>query len=711
MDPQDFEDYITTIIGEAVGEGSHGMAAVAWAIKNRSIVRGMTIGEVVRQTGQFSGYYDPGKEAKLAQADPKIRAWAADIANQVLAGSIADPTGGADHFLTDGANPTWADVFRLTVETGGHRFFQSPQAARRLGTPQPAPPAAVAPVPAQQSPELLERRGVFLAPTPAVQSPSLLETRRMRPATYPSTGPSADAGLLPTSAMPPSSAALSAIDRAIGSGANAVWPTAGYPARDQPFSAGLSQALAFMPGADIAVGGAAAGQGNSAPLSFGPSSTYDAEGFVNENSWLIYDNAGATRNLPLSEKLIEALSFLPELGVTMEVFSGGQPAEGEGNRVGSTRHDHGNAADAFFYKDGRRLDWANPQDRPLFEEIVRRARIAGVTGIGAGNGYMWPGSMHIGFGEPGVWGRGGLGANAPAWLREAYFGAAPAPRPATMSPELARRRNPSLGAGPASQNPVAPTVTGRARGSDLADTLARYPIAGGIQQLPHFDAAYDSRLGAMRLTNVSQPVAGQSSGTAGPERPVPQVQSPELAAQRARPPLAQAQPDHWAAPAPVPAVQSPHLAALRARDQNLQMMLDARYPITGSAAGNIAQQRREQFDLRSRPNRAGLPSHNYVGGAPAGPLAAGPLFDTASIHMPVTTAPGGMQPVPMPPSARAMMARRRGQQDKQQAPRRPANAGLSGRQARGGSDSRYVLRSDGAFISESGGVYYDRHLR
>jgi len=144
---------------------------------------------------------------------------------------------------------------------------------------------------------------------------------------------------------------------------------------------------------------------------------------ITENSdWLRYANSGATRNHPVSHRLSSALSFLPEMGVTMEVFSGGQPKAGGGPRVGSTRHDHGEAADVFFYKNGRRLDWADPRDRPIFQDIVRRAKANGVTGFGAGEGYMQPGSMHIGFGDPAVWGAGGKGANAPRWLREAYDG-------------------------------------------------------------------------------------------------------------------------------------------------------------------------------------------------------------------------------------------------------------------------------------------------
>ena len=138
-----------------------------------------------------------------------------------------------------------------------------------------------------------------------------------------------------------------------------------------------------------------------------------------ENNWLSYTNQGAVRSQPLSPDLIGAMSFLPELGVTMEVFSGGQDAQGP-NRVGSTRHDHGNAADVMFSHNGRQLNWANPADRPIFEEIVSRGRAAGISGFGAGDGYMREGSMHLGFGDEAVWGAGGSGANAPDWLTRAY---------------------------------------------------------------------------------------------------------------------------------------------------------------------------------------------------------------------------------------------------------------------------------------------------
>ncbi|PYB77669.1 hypothetical protein [Rhizobium wuzhouense] len=156
-------------------------------------------------------------------------------------------------------------------------------------------------------------------------------------------------------------------------------------------------------------------------------------------------NQGKKRNRPLNDQLTSAMAFLGEMGVTMEVFSGGQvtkqeAAKGLGTRTGSTRHDHGNAADVFFYKDGRRLDWTNAEDLPVYQDIVRKARANGVTGFGAGPGYMQPGSMHIGFGNPGVWGAGGSSSTAPSWLTEA-FGSVPQGKPMPSFAEAAAARS------------------------------------------------------------------------------------------------------------------------------------------------------------------------------------------------------------------------------------------------------------------------------
>lgn len=174
-------------------------------------------------------------------------------------------------------------------------------------------------------------------------------------------------------------------------------------------------------------GPSGAGAGTAGPMPMGAGANIGTPGGTPDSNipWIRYSTEGATRNLPVSSRLVDAMRFLPEIGVEMEVFSAGQPRKGTSDRrVGSTRHDDGEAADVFFAKGGRRLDWSNPDDVPIFQDIVRRAKANGLTGFGAGPGYMQPGSMHIGFGEPAVWGAGGRGANAPDWLRQAYATAA-----------------------------------------------------------------------------------------------------------------------------------------------------------------------------------------------------------------------------------------------------------------------------------------------
>jgi hypothetical protein len=236
--------------------------------------------------------------------------------------------------------------------------------------------------------------------------------------------------------------------------------------------------------------------------------------------WLRYTNQGATRSQPLSPRLSNVFgSFLPGMGVSMEVFSGGQPTAAEGGaRTGSVRHDHGNAADVFFYKDGRKLDWANPNDRPVFEDIVRQGKAAGLTGFGAGPGYMQPGSMHVGFGTPGVWGAGGSGRNAPDWLTAAY-GGAPASKPlptydelnGTQAPAIAATSMPgTMMASAASQPSTAPVVN-----------------TGNGYVSPTPEAVPES---AKRIAGVSAPRRGIADvfSLLAAQQQAPQVQAPPI---------------------------------------------------------------------------------------------------------------------------------------------------------------------------------------
>jgi len=128
------------------------------------------------------------------------------------------------------------------------------------------------------------------------------------------------------------------------------------------------------------------------------------------------------RNKPVSSALLEDMSFLKDMGIQMVVYSGGQDAKGHGDRrTGSTRHDDGNAADAYFIdmKTGEILDWSKPENKAIFQEIFYRGYQNGVQGWGAHAEYMGTKSVHLGYGNPAVWGKGGTGRPA-GWLWEAW---------------------------------------------------------------------------------------------------------------------------------------------------------------------------------------------------------------------------------------------------------------------------------------------------
>lgn len=407
---------VDTIIAEAAGEGSDGMKAVAAVIKNRSDRRGKSPLDIVKEPDQFTGYAKPGEGALKAMKDPVLRKEAEDALEGVFSGSIADPTGGADHYHADYVNPSWASKMQETTKIGRHLFYTS----GGQGAPKPA-----------------------------------------------------------------------------------------------------STQSAFAPGIGI---------DNDEEAPFKAVMTPQAD-----TSWLRYANQDATRSRPLDQKLVGALGFLPDLGVSMEVFSGGQPTKAEGGpRTGSDRHDHGGAADVFFYKDGRRLDWANPQDVPLFQEIVRRGKENGITGFGAGDGYMRPGSMHIGFGKAAVWGAGGKGANAPSWLRTAY---ASEPTAGTTMADAAPKGLVSPGNIDLTKRPVVknddgtistvrsmsfeengkeilvPTVSPDGRLLSQADAIDLYHKTG--QHLGVFDNASDATSYAQSLHAQQEKLYAKASATAG----------------------------------------------------------------------------------------------------------------------------------------------------------------------------------------------------
>lgn len=133
-----------------------------------------------------------------------------------------------------------------------------------------------------------------------------------------------------------------------------------------------------------------------------------------------------TRNQPVSPELQRLLLAAGEASGIDEIVigSGGQPAAGEGgNRTGSTRHDHGNAADFSLVVGGRTLDFSSAEDVAIFQAFVGATRANGATGVGAGANYMGTQTIHVGFGDEAVWGGTGPEADAaPDWLLAAFNG-------------------------------------------------------------------------------------------------------------------------------------------------------------------------------------------------------------------------------------------------------------------------------------------------
>lgn len=131
----------------------------------------------------------------------------------------------------------------------------------------------------------------------------------------------------------------------------------------------------------------------------------------------------SVRKMPIQPKLKNTLTYAAAAsGVDIvSVFSGGQTEKGSaGPRTGSIRHDDGNAADIYLYKDGRKLNMEDPEDRKVMSKFISNARAAGATGIGAAPDYMGVHGIHVGFGSEKTWGAKGKSANAPDWLKNAY---------------------------------------------------------------------------------------------------------------------------------------------------------------------------------------------------------------------------------------------------------------------------------------------------
>ena len=138
--------------------------------------------------------------------------------------------------------------------------------------------------------------------------------------------------------------------------------------------------------------------------------------------------AGIRKN-PVASDLAQMLTNVAaETGVDIQVRSGGQD-DTTGRPAGaSNRHTNGHAADVALYigtgANRRRLDSSKTEDLPYIQSVFESARKQGVTGFGAGNGYMGNNVFHLdnaakyGQGTVAVW--GGYAkrrVTAPQWLQ------------------------------------------------------------------------------------------------------------------------------------------------------------------------------------------------------------------------------------------------------------------------------------------------------
>lgn len=137
LSADDRDILIRTILGEAGGESPLGQAAVAHVLLNRAMSDRYpnSLSEVALQPYQFSTWLGAGRGGndipQTASPDDPMYQQVGQILDQVLAGAIPDPTGGATHYyspagMPNRAEPSWweSEVARGggITEIGTHRF-------------------------------------------------------------------------------------------------------------------------------------------------------------------------------------------------------------------------------------------------------------------------------------------------------------------------------------------------------------------------------------------------------------------------------------------------------------------------------------------------------------------------------------------------------------------------------------------------------------
>ncbi|MEZ5815000.1 MAG: cell wall hydrolase [Alphaproteobacteria bacterium] len=125
-----------TLWGEARGEGSAGLEAVAAVVLNRVKVAqnhggkywwGANIIQVCQKPYQFSCWNrsDPSFQKLQAVDDKNLYfASALRVARRACLGAFKDPTGGATHYHADYVDPYWAKGEKPTAVIGRHIFYK-----------------------------------------------------------------------------------------------------------------------------------------------------------------------------------------------------------------------------------------------------------------------------------------------------------------------------------------------------------------------------------------------------------------------------------------------------------------------------------------------------------------------------------------------------------------------------------------------------------
>lgn len=130
----DIDVLARTLWGEARGEGSMGMHAVAAVILNRLKMAekaggfwwGNTVQGICKKPYQFSCWNkdDPNLEKLKVVDDRDIHfATAMRLARRAVIGALTDPTNGATHYHAAGINPPWARNEKPTAVLGRHIFY------------------------------------------------------------------------------------------------------------------------------------------------------------------------------------------------------------------------------------------------------------------------------------------------------------------------------------------------------------------------------------------------------------------------------------------------------------------------------------------------------------------------------------------------------------------------------------------------------------